>query len=198
MEVHVEGRNQSSASRLQAHQKTTPEKSVPPSSVAESPNPKGTPPPYKDKTANSEVREVYKENFEEQLREIDREMGFLNENLDVLNVAENYSSSRGVDPCIITSVVNSPNNTNQAPLQDITNAPTTKVFKPGMGLWKKKARAKGNGPGALSLSLTEKRHSDAMLIDSNAEIANRPEKIQRVSPMEILPATAGLQPRLDQ
>jgi hypothetical protein len=205
VEVHVEGRNQSNANRPKTHQKTTSEIFVPPSPAVKSPNPKAMPCSSKEKAAkpgldpkSSEVKEVHKANFEEQLREIDREMGFLNENLDVLNVAENLSPPRGTKSDIISSVVNSLNDQNRTPLQDIFNAPTTKVFKPGSGSWKKKARAKGNGPGALSLPLAEKRHSEVMIIDSDAEITSRPEKILRVSSMEILSATAGPQPRRDQ
>ncbi|GMY21292.1 hypothetical protein FCV25MIE_21674 [Fagus crenata] len=125
-------------------------------------------------------------------------MGFLNENLDVLHVAENISPPRGTDSVINTPVVNSHDVQNRTPLQDIGNAHITKVFKPGTGSWKKKARAKGNGPGALSSPVAEKRNCEAMVIDSDAETTSRPEKILRVSSMEILSATAGPQPRREQ
>ncbi|GMY38544.1 hypothetical protein FCV25MIE_33788, partial [Fagus crenata] len=164
---------------------------VPPNSTAKSPNPKAMPSSSKEKAdtpgldpKSSEIREIHRANFEEQLREIDREMGFLKENLDVLKMAENQSLPCVPESVIIPSVVNSPNNSNRTPLQELSNAPTTKVFKPGSGSWKKKARAKGNGPGPLFLPLTEKRPRDAMLIDSDAEIICRPEKIQHASPSE--------------
>ena len=205
VEVHVEGRNQSNTNRPKTHQKTTPEIFVPPSPAMQSPNPKAMACRSKEKATNpgldpksSEVREVHKANFEEQLREIDREMGFLNENLDVLHVAENLSPPRGTKSDINMLVVNSLNDQNRTPLQDICNAHTTKVFKPGSGSWKKKARAKGNGPGALSSPVAEKRNCEAMVIDSDAEITSRPEKIPCVSSMEILSVTAGPQPRRDQ
>lgn len=125
-------------------------------------------------------------------------MGFLKENLDVLNVANIPSSPRGVDPCIIISEVNSPNNVNRAPLQDMTNGPIAKAFKSITGSWKKKARAQENGPGVPSSFLAEKRHSDAMLIDFDVKTTSRPKKVQRISPMENLSAMARPQPRQDQ
>ncbi|GMY23492.1 hypothetical protein FCV25MIE_18733 [Fagus crenata] len=58
----------------------------------------------------------------------------------------------------------------------MTNGPTAKASKSGTGSWKKKARAQGNGPRVPSIYLAEKRHCEAMLIDSDIETTSRPEK----------------------
>jgi hypothetical protein len=101
--------------------------------------------------------------FEEQLKEIDKEMGFLNENLGDLKVQENFpclSDTVSKDSAITGSINLSPGLGDRLPFKDISNSnPMTtpgKSTKVRVGSWKKKVRAKNNGPERIEVVLSEK------------------------------------------
>ncbi|GMY06806.1 hypothetical protein FCV25MIE_02047 [Fagus crenata] len=141
--------------------------------------------------------------FEERLKEIDKEMGFLNENLGDLNVQEK-------NPCPSDTALKesenpgsidiSPRQGGRLPFKEVSNSPPIntlgKSTKIGAGSWKKKARAKNNGPKPIEVVLAEERTCDSMTID--LEVTGRPEKLLRTTPMEVESAAAGAQPRRDQ
>jgi hypothetical protein len=143
--------------------------------------------------------------FEEKLKEIDKEMGFLNENLGELKVQENIpcpANTFSENPIPLDLHDLSPRNGVRLPFKDISNAnpnPTNtpgKSTKVGVGSWKKKARAKNNGPEPIRVFLFEKRTSDS--VEDDTKVSGRPGKILRPTPMEVESAAAGTQPRRDQ
>jgi hypothetical protein len=141
--------------------------------------------------------------FEETLAEIDKEMGFLNENLNDLKVQESFPCQDDTalkDPTIHGSTDLSPCQDGRMPFKEISNSHTTstpgKSTRVGVGSWKKKARAKKNGPEPIGVVLSEKRMCDSMHVDM--ELVERPGKLLRTTPLEDEAAAAGTQPRRDQ
>jgi hypothetical protein len=141
--------------------------------------------------------------FEETLAEIDKEMGFLNENLNDLKVQESFPCQDDTalkDPTIHGSTDLSPCQDGRMPFKEISNSHTTstpgKSTRVGVGSWKKKARAKKNGSEPIGVVLSEKRMCDSMHVDM--ELVERPGKLLRTTPLEDEAAAAGTQPRRDQ
>ena len=135
---------------------------------------------------NKESTVFRREKLEEKIREIDKEMGFLNENLVGLNVKDTPRSARAPNP--VLKVVN-PEFENRGPLKDISNAQTTKR----VGSWKKKARAQVSGSSLPKVVLAKKRNCEVMMevIDSSG----RPDKVLKTKLVEIFSTKVNVQPR---
>ena len=124
--------------------------------------------------------------MEEKIREIDKEMGFLNENLVGLNVKDTPRSARAPNP--VLKVVN-PEFENRGPLKDISNAQTTKR----VGSWKKKARAQVSGSSLPKVVLAKKRNYEVMMEVTDS--SGRPDKVLKTKLVEIFSTKVNVQPR---
>jgi hypothetical protein len=135
---------------------------------------------------NKESTVFRREKLEEKIREIDKEMGFLNENLVGLNVKDTHPFARAPNP--VLKVVN-PEFENRGPLKDVSNAQTTKR----VGSWKKKARAQGSGSSLPKVVLAKKRNCEVMMEVTDSK--GKPDKVLKTRLVEIFSTEVDVQPR---
>lgn len=123
--------------------------------------------------------------FEGQLREIDKELGIVNENIGGINAKFSLAESCDffVDPLTPRNPQQQKSPNDKSPLNEITNTPKTKV-----GSWKKKTRVRGFETEGLSVALAEKRSSEPL--SEAGEEYGRPGKYPRTTPMDIVLAEA--------
>jgi hypothetical protein len=192
VEIHVEGR----ASHAGREPKTSPaeRQQKPFSPEVQSAKHTGANKASPAPNLGSDTHLVGPTDFEDQLREIDQELGIFNEKSGHADSAVFTPNPRATyaspgtphDP----KTQQSPNN--KGPLSDVTN-----LTKTGVGSWKKKARARGKETGGSLVILAEKRSSDC--VHATCEDNGRPGKYPRTTPMEIELAEADhVQPRQNQ
>jgi hypothetical protein len=182
VEIHVEG----CATHFGREPKQSPEEGQQKSAPSEVPSSK-----WKDASLESlapnpgSAEPLTTTDFEDQLREIDKELGLSNENFGSPNITALMSTPRDtlVGPSNPHGPCTQQNPSDKGPLNDVTN-----IIKASVGSWKKKTRARGMETGEALLVLAEKRSSDS--IQATYEDYGRPRKYQRTTPMEIVLAEA--------
>ena len=178
VEIHVEGR----ATHVGREPKQPTEAGQQKSALSDVPSPKWKAASLESLAPNPGYAEpLTATDFEDQLRQIDKELGLSAENSGNPNFKAHMSTPR--DTLVGLSNPHGPctqhNPSDKGPLNDVTN-----ITKASVGSWRKKTRARGMETGEALLVLAEKRSSDSM--QATYEDDGRPGKYQRTTPMEIV------------